>query len=170
MGFFTFKKGHIGASLSAHSSFKSFIVLVVMILMTASSVMAEVIDGIRYNLDSDTKTATLLPKKYGGYSGDINIPEKVKGNDGVAYSVISLGNNCFDGCIDLTSITIPSSVTSLGEDCFKGCSDLETIYFKGKVPKIYGFHAGIPTSSIIKVPAEYLQDYKNAFGSNYQYK
>ena len=376
MGFFTFKKGHIGASLSAHSSFKSFIVLVVMILMTASSVMAEVIDGIRYNLDSDTKTATLLPKKYGGYSGDINIPEKVKGNDGVAYSVISLGNNCFDGCIGLTSITIPSSVTSLGnecfrkcsaltsitipssvtslgyecfcdcsaltsitipssvtslgyscfsgcraltsitipssvtslgdkcfynccvltsitipssvtklgdscfggcsgltsitipssvtslgnkcfygcigllsitipssvtslgyecfcgcialtsiiipssvtklgrscfldcsgltsitippsvtslgencfynccvltsitipssvtslgEDCFKGCSDLETIYFKGKVPKIYGFHAGIPTSSIIKVPAEYLQDYKNAFGSNYQY-
>jgi uncharacterized protein YihD (DUF1040 family) len=41
--------------------------MVVMLIMTASSAMAqeakfEVIDGLRYNLDSDTKTATLLSK------------------------------------------------------------------------------------------------------------
>ena len=41
--------------------------LVVMMLMTASSAMAEVIDGIRYLLESDTKTATLLPKMEGKY-------------------------------------------------------------------------------------------------------
>lgn len=36
---------------------------VVMMLMTANSAMAEVIDGLRYMLDSETKTATLMQKQ-----------------------------------------------------------------------------------------------------------
>ena len=231
MKIFTFKKERVGNSLFAQSSFKSFIVLVVMMIMTTSSAMAEVIDGLRYVLDSDTKTATLLPKKNGNYSGDIIIPEKVKGNDGVEYVVASLENGCFSGCSSLTSITIPSSVTSLGGACFKecsgltsitipssvtslgwscfsgcssltsitipssvtslrescfsgcsgltsitipssvtslgnysfnSCSELETVYFKGKLPAMDVFNIGI-TDCILKVPAEYLQDYKDAF-------
>ena len=262
---FTFKEGQVGNGLSACSSFKVFVVMVVMLIMTASSAMAqevkfEVIDGLRYNLVSDTKTATLLPKTNGKYSGDIVVPEKIKSSDGVEYSVTafgdkcfyvcdgltsitipssvtslgdncfegcygltsitipssvtslgyscfsscsgltsitipssvtslgdncfnwcsgltsitipssvtSLGNFCFSGCSGLTSITIPSSVTSLGNFCFSGCSGLETFYFKGKVP-MYASVAGIPTMCVIKVPTEYLQDYKDALGSNYKY-
>ena len=86
----------------------------------------------------------------------------------IPSSVTSLGNYCFEGCSNLTSITIPSSVTSLDFDCFKDCSGLETIYFKGKVPK-YTSLSYISITTIIKVPTEYLQDYKNAFGSNYKY-
>ena len=70
-------------------------------------------------------------------------------------------------CSGLTSITIPSSVTSLGSDCFRDCKSLETVYFKGKVPKKYS--GVIPTTCIIKVPTEYLQDYKDAFGKDYKY-
>ena len=205
-------------------------------IMTTSSAMAEVIDGLRYNLDSDTKTATLLPKKNGSYSGDIIIPEKVKGNDGVEYVVTALADICFTGCSDLTSITIPSSVTSLGErcfavcssltsitipssvtslgsecfedcsgltsitipssvnslgdgcfygcsgltsitipssvshlcyGCFTDCSELEYVYFKGKLPITDRFNIGIPTNCVIKVPAEYLQNYRNAWGLSY---
>ena len=88
MIFSTFKIGCTGDSLSAHSSFKSLMVCVVMIIMTASSAMAEVIDGIRYLLESDTKTATLLPKMEGKYSGDIIIPEKVKSNDSFQYGLL----------------------------------------------------------------------------------
>ena len=159
--------------------------LVVLMLMTTSSAMAEepkfeVIDGFRYLLDSDTKTAMLLPKREGKYSGDIIIPEKVKGNDGVEYvvtslgascfkgrrgltsitipsSVTSLGSSCFSGCSGLTSITIPSSVTSLGGDCFEGCLKLETVYFEGKYCRSNYANLKIPTTSIIKVPTEYLQ-------------
>ena len=70
----------------------------------------------------------------------------------------------------MTSITIPSSVTSLGDGCFRDCSGLEIVYFKGKVPKL-GYDSGpdISTTCIIKVPSEYLQDYKDAFGENYKY-
>ena len=87
-------------------------------------------------LESDTKTATLLPKMEGKYSGDIIIPEKVKGNDGVEYIVASLGASCFKGCIGLTSITIPSSVTSLGESCFKDCSGLTSITIPSSVTSL----------------------------------
>ena len=285
---FTLRKRFLDSKSGTSSLFKGFVMLVVLMLMTTSSAMAEeakfeVIDGFRYLLDSDAKTATLVPKIDGKYSGDIIIPEKVKGNDGVEYvvtslgascfedcwgksitipssvtslgkscfsncrgltsitipssvtslgascfsncwgltsitipssvtslsddcfwgcsgltsitipssvislgndcfsncrgltsitipsSVTSLGNSCFSGCSGLTSITIPSSVTSLGEGCFGGCLNLESVIFKGKYCKSNYADLSIPTTSIIKVPTEYLQGYKSAFGSDYKY-
>ena len=194
---FTLRKGFLDSKRGTSSLFKGFVMLVVLMLMTTSSAMAqeakfEVIDGFRYLLDSDTKTATLVPKTDGKYSGDIIIPEKVKGNDGVEYVVASLGASCFEGCSGLTSITIPSSVTSLGQSCFQDCSgltsitipssvtslggacfgrclNLESVYFEGKYCKSNYADLSIPTTSIIKVPTEYLQDYKDAFGPDYKY-
>ena len=217
---FTLRKRFLDSKSGTSSLFKGFVMLVVLMLMTTSSAMAEelkfeVIDGFRYLLDSDTKTATLVPKTDGKYSGDIIIPEKVKGNDGVEYVVASLGASCFEGCTGLTSITIPSSVTSLGDYCFPGCSGLtsitipssvtslgdgcfqdcsgltsitipssvtslggncflncqklETVYFEGKYCNSHYAGLKIPTTSIIKVPTEYLQGYKDAFGPNYKY-
>ena len=240
---FTLRKRFLDSKSGTSSLFKGFVMLVVLMLMTASSAMAqeakfEVIDGFRYLLDSDTKTATLLPKGEGKYSGDIIMPEKVKGNDGVEYavttlgascfkdcsglksitipssvtslsdgcfsccsgltsitipsSVTSLGGSCFQGCRGLTSITIPSSVTSLGnycfwdcsgltsitipssvtsldDYCFSGCKNLETVYFKGKKCNSSYKDLGIPKTSFIKVPTEYLQGYKDSFGSDYKY-
>uniref|UniRef100_UPI00402A33C6 leucine-rich repeat domain-containing protein n=1 Tax=Segatella hominis TaxID=2518605 RepID=UPI00402A33C6 len=86
----------------------------------------------------------------------------------IPSSVTSLGRFCFRFCSGLTSITIPSSVTSWGQGCFEDCQKLENVYFKGKCKSNYA-DLGIPTTSIIKVPTEYLQEYKNAFGSNYKY-
>ena len=216
---FTLRKRFLDSKRGTSSLFKGFVMLVVLMLMTTSSAMAqeakfEVIDGFRYLLDSDTKTATLVPKTDGKYSGDIIIPEKVKGNDGVEYvvtslgdfcfsvcsgltsitipsSVTSLGVYCFQGCSGLTSITIPSSVTSLGASCFKGsgltsitipssvtslgwncfsgCKKLETVYFEGKYCRSNYANLKIPTTSIIKVPTEYLQGYKDSFGPDYKY-
>ena len=91
---FTLRKRFLGSKCGTRSSFKGFIMLVIMMLMMASSAMAEVIDGLRYVLDPVKKTATLLPEKEGKYSGDIIIPEKVKGNDGVEYVVTSFDEDC----------------------------------------------------------------------------
>ena len=137
----TFKKVRTGDSLSAHSSFKSLMVLAVMMLMTASGAMAqdvkfEVIDGLRYLLESDTKRASIEENTNGNYSGAIVVPEKVKSSDGVEYSVTSLGGSCFSGCSGLTSITIPSSVISLGERCFSGCSGLTSITIPSSVTSL----------------------------------
>ena len=194
---FTLRKRFLDSKSGTSSLFKGFVMLVVLMLMTTSSAMAqepkfEVIDGFRYLLDSGTKTATLVPKTDGKYSGDIIIPEKVKGNDGVEYvvtslvascfkdcsgltsitipsSVTSLGASCFSFCSGLTSITIPSSVTSLGYGCFFSCQKLETVYFEGKYCRSNYANLKIPTTCIIKVPTEYLQGYKDSFGSDYKY-
>ena len=133
---FTLRKKFLDCKSGTSSLFKGFVMLVVLMLMTTSSAMAEVIDGIRYMLDPVKKTATILPQFNGYYSGDIIIPEKVKGNDGVEYVVTSLGASCFKDCSGLTSITIPSSVTSLGEACFKGCSGLTSITIPSSVTSL----------------------------------
>ena len=174
---------------------KRFAILLVMMVMITSKALAgasfEVIDGFKYLLDSDIKTATLLPNTE-PYAGDkIVIPESVKAKDGNDYkvtaigdkcfylckdltsitipsSVTSLGMGCFAHCISLTSILIPSSVTSIGDQCFLICSKLESIYFKGKCPDSIS-DAEIPKACIIYVPAEYLQDYKDALGADYKY-
>lgn len=78
---FTFKNGLAGKSLSVHNSFKSFIIMVVMLVLTTSSAFAEEIDGLNYKLDSETKTAILIPKTNGKYAGDIVVPGKIKGTD-----------------------------------------------------------------------------------------
>ena len=133
---FTLRKGFLDCKSGTSSLFKGFVMLVVLMLMTTSSAMAEVIDGLRYVLDPVKKTATLLPKMEEKYSGDIIIPEKVKGNDGVEYVVTSLGASCFEGCSGLTSITIPSSITSLGESCFSGCRGLTSITIPSSVTSL----------------------------------
>ena len=138
---FTFKWGRVGNGLFAHSSFKSFIVLVVMMIMATSSAMAEdvkfeVIDGFRYLLETGTKTASLMANAKNKYSGDIVVPEKVKSSDGVEYNVTSLGARCFENCSALNSVVVPSSVTSLGSGCFSGCSGLTSITIPSSVTSL----------------------------------
>ena len=199
-------------------SLKSLVLLVVIAILTTSNSYAqasfEIIDGLRYLLDSDAKTATLIANVDGKYSGDIVVPEKVMASDGVEYpvtafgdnafkecgglksvtipssvtslgdwcfsdcsgltsitipsSVTSLGSECFYYCSGLTSITIPSSVTSLGRRCFSGCSKLEKATFQGKLPK-NTIDCDLLSTCIFYVPKAYLQDYKDALGSEYSY-
>ena len=54
------------------------------------------------------------------YSGNVVIPESVTYN-GNTYSVTAIGNNAFNGCSDLTSVTIPNSVTIFGAQAFSYC-------------------------------------------------
>ena len=118
---------------------KRFAILLVMMVMITSKALAgasfEVIDGFKYLLDSDTKTASLVPNTE-PYAGDVVIPESVKAKDGNGYKVTAFGDKCFLYCGGLTSITIPSSVTSLGESCFNGCGGLTSITIPSSVTSL----------------------------------
>ena len=57
----------------------------------------------------------------------------------------------------------------MGWNCFEDCKNLETVYFKGKYCRSNYADLEIPTTCIIKVPTEYLQGYKDSFGSDYKY-
>ena len=94
------------------------------------------IDGIYYNLIPKAKVAevTSNPNKY---TGTVVIPETVEYN-GVQYSVTSIGDQAFNRCSGLTSVTIPNSVTSIEGNTFYGCSGLTSITIPNSVTNIGG--------------------------------
>lgn len=121
-------------------SLKSLVLLVVIAILATSNTYAqagfETIDGLRYLIDSDAKTAMLTVNNGEKYSGYIVVPEKVKASDGVEYPVTAFGDNAFKDCDGLKSITIPSSVTSLGKYCFSECSGLTSITIPSSVTSL----------------------------------
>jgi len=48
------------------------------------------------------------------------------------------GPGAFNGCIALTSVTLPSTITRIGKDTFYGCSSLTTVIVPDTVEKIEG--------------------------------
>lgn len=92
------------------------------------------IGGIYYNLNSDTKQAEVTYRtrelsSYDSYYGSVNIPETITSGS-VTYSVTSIGDWAFEGCLSLTSVSIPNSMRSIGEMAFYRCSGLSSVHIK----------------------------------------
>jgi hypothetical protein len=105
----------------------------------------------------------------------------------ISNSVITIGNDAFSSCQNLTSITIPNSVTAFGERAFSDCTNLTSITIPKSVKSIK--HAafwyctsltsitnlnpkpitisenvfpGVPQSAILTVPASAVSAYQKA--------
>ena len=46
---------------------------------------------------------------------------------------VHIGVSAFEGCTNLTSITIPDSVTSIGTEAFSNCISLKNVYYNGTI-------------------------------------
>ena len=76
---------------------------------------------------------------WNGYNrpiGDVILPRYVYDADDNQYLVITIGNNAFSSCYQLTSITIPNSVTTIGSSAFSGCERLTSITIPNSVTSI----------------------------------
>ena len=140
-------------------SLKSLVLLVVIAILATSNTYAqasfETIGGLSYLIYSDAKTAAITFNPSGEkYSGDIVVPEKVKASDEVEYPVTAFGDNAFDNCRELKSVTIPSSVTSLGNNCFYKCSGLTSITIPSSVTSLgNGCFSGCSGLTSITIPS-----------------
>ena len=54
----------------------------------------------------------------------------------IGNRVTSIGNNAFDRCSSLTSVTIPNSVTTIGDGAFALCSSLTSVTIPNSVTTI----------------------------------
>ena len=132
-----------------------FTVIIMMVTSVLCTEAQTLIDGLYYNLDSNTKTASVA--RNATASGDIVIPEKVSyGN--VEYTVTILGDQCFDCCSELKSIRIPNTVTRIGRQAFFVCKSLEKIEIPNSVNYIGidAFSACYSLESII-IPSSVTQ-------------
>ena len=106
----------------------------IMMVATVSYGYDVEVDGIYYNIVPKAKKAEVTSgDKH--YVNSVTIPSTIT-VDGVVYDVTSIGENAFDGCQRLTSITIPNSVTSIGERAFSRCFDLTSITIPNSVTSI----------------------------------
>ena len=68
----------------------------------------------------------------------------------ITSSVTSIGNNAFKDCSSLRSFTIPEGVTSIGHSAFDGCSGLTSFTIPENVTKI-GYGAFEDCSSLVSI-------------------
>ena len=101
------------------------------------------IDGIMYLID--TKTAVAYVASRNGttgntpgnwYEGDIVIKSTVKYED-KSYTVKGTYPNAFSGCINLTSVSLPSTVDSIGNGTFDYCTSLTSVNIPNGVRNLY---------------------------------
>ena len=142
--------------------FMLLLLLGILIPLTSLAYNVEV-DGIYYNLDDVTLSATVT---YGEnmYTGDVSIPSTINVS-GTDYTVTSIGGEAFFCCSSLSSITIPNSVTSIGDRSFVECRSLSSITIPNSVTSIgnYAFNNCVSLSSIT-IPNSVVSIGSYAFG------
>lgn len=93
-------------------------------------------NGLYFNIDLITSTASLTSNGSGSYSGNITIPEKFVGPKEIEYVVTSIGENAFYNCRSLNSVSIPNTVTAIGKNAFYGCNSISKIALPNMITEI----------------------------------
>ncbi len=81
-------------------------------------------------LDEENKTCGTKSEELGNYpkpiKGSLILPEKVYDGD-AEYTLVSIGENCFEFCTELMAVQIPGTVLSIGDEAFDSCRELKTL-------------------------------------------
>ena len=97
----------------------ALLLLALLLPATAAADYVE-LDGIRYAIADNEASVSRCDRSR---AGNVAIPSTVSYN-GVAYPVTAIGSYAFNGCQQLTEVTIPNSVISIGTYAFRNCKDL----------------------------------------------
>ncbi len=122
------------------------------------------VDGICYKIGEDNTVSVV--SRDGKYYGEVVIPTEVS-NKEVTYSVTGIGESAFEGCNEMTSVTIPSSVTKIEKNAFKGCSGLTSINSDITSPFVISsdvFDASITDNVPLYVPLGSKSAYQSTAG------
>ena len=117
------------------------------------------VDGIYYNILSETDKTVEVTSGDVGYADHVHIPSTV-GYNSVTYMVTSIGDWAFYGCSGLTSVFIPNSVTSIGNQAFYQCHGLTSVTIGNSVTSIGGiaFSGCISLTSLSVEPGNDVYD------------
>ena len=80
--------------------------------------------GITYQLNGNFITVTGTSTNFSG--GEITIPTTIE-KGGISYPVTSIGDNAFQYCRQLVSVTFSGSIDSIGYSAFYDCDGLKKV-------------------------------------------
>ncbi len=100
------------------------------------------IDGLCYVKNSDGTSVTVVYQTlnstepcYPNLSGALVIPPRVYYANKY-YTVTGIGSSAFANCVDITSVTIPSTLTKIGNQAFYRCSGLTSLIIPNSLTSI----------------------------------
>ena len=109
--------------------------ILALLLMVKMAVFAFEVDGIAYQITSNSELTVEVISKRKGYGGEVKIPESVNYN-GKTYSVTSIGGSAFKSCNRIETVTIGNNVTSIGNNAFKDCWYMTSVTIPHSVTSI----------------------------------
>ncbi|MBR5062635.1 MAG: leucine-rich repeat domain-containing protein [Prevotella sp.] len=110
------------------------------------------VDGIRFKIvdESGYGAYEAVVVKGGKYTGHVEIPEQVT-YEGNSYWVRRIGEEAFENCSGLTTVTLPPYLFYIEQRAFSGCTGLTSIVIPERVMEIgnYAFYgSGIKSLTI----------------------
>ena len=93
------------------------------------------VNGICYNVKSDSLSTVSVTYGDEDYSGNIVIPSTVAVNDRI-YTVVEIETHAFAYCEGLLSVDIPNTVTFIGDGAFEGSADLVSVALPNAITTI----------------------------------
>jgi len=116
-------------------SMKRALFLFFIAIIAINNIHSIEIDGINYNLDDATLTASVISKNP-KYAGNVVLPSSIT-FEGQNYSVTQIESNAFSGCYELDSIILPQQLEYIGGSAFYS-SGLKYIRIPERVKEIAG--------------------------------
>ena len=131
-----------GASRRALSLLLSLVLLISALnVMNPGSALASAHQYGDYEYTDNGTYITIT--RYTGTDAFVVIPGAISGKP-----VVTIGQNAFYRCTNLTSVIIPSSVTELQHEAFRDCANLEYVYIESFTPPYPVGTSGSPFSGV----------------------
>lgn len=133
------------------ASMKKMLFTMLILFPTIANAYDVLIDGIYYNVSSETKQAEVTFSGYSSikYKGNITIPNTIVFENDV-YSVTAIGEKAFYDNSQLNNVVFPNGIVSIGDDAFYQCRALDNLVMPESITSI-GVRAFYGCSSLSNI-------------------
>ena len=87
------------------------------------------VNGIKYNYDPSTQTASVSTEQNTSISGNLNIPSSIE-VDSISYAVTLIEDSAFENCIGITDVTIWFGIERIGKMLSKIVPGCPVLHFR----------------------------------------